>query len=202
MRVRGSFVGAIAALVAFVGATTALAGGGDVIIDFQQLEHNDSEIENHGFVYEEDGYRLSHPEDEPFEFATFGTQEPRYPGSTALFNNTVDGVITLEAIDKSLFTLKSIDISNLNNNGPTTVRFTGNLDNGDQVFASFTTSGSENQLETFFFDKTWTNLQSVVWVQEAPFHQFDNIAVNPIPAPGALALLGVGLVGVRRRRRA
>jgi len=39
-----------------------------------------------GKIYIEDNYALLKPDSED-AFATFGTQEARYPGSTALFNN-------------------------------------------------------------------------------------------------------------------
>jgi hypothetical protein len=184
---------AVAAVVIAVPASAA------IVIDFQSLEIEDAFSHNWGYVYDEDGFRLSHPESEPFEFATFGTLEGRYPGSTALFNNTAGGVITLEQISGDPFDMVSIDISNLNNNGPVTVNFTGNLAAGGQVFADFTTSGTENGLETFSFEGLgFEGLESLVWTQESPFHQFDNITI--VPAPGALALLGMGLFGRRRRR--
>ena len=143
---------------------------------------------------------ISHPNDEPFEFASFGTQEARYPGSTALFNNTVNGIMTFERIDGGAFDMLSIDIASLNNNGPVTVNFVGNLPDGSQVFDSFMTTGSDNVLQTHAFDSSFVNLLSLVWVQEGPFHQFDNITI--IPAPAGLALLGLGALGARRRRRA
>ncbi|MEE9130449.1 MAG: hypothetical protein V3T84_10555 [Phycisphaerales bacterium] len=152
---------------------------GAVIIDFQVLEIDDGNIHNWGYHYEEDGFQLDHPKSEPFEFATFGTQESRYPGSTALFNSTANGVTTLTRIGGGAFDVQSIDISNVNNNGPVTVNFTGNIQGGGQVFDNFTTSGSPNMLETHVFTD-FNNLESMVWVQESPFHQFDNITVVPV----------------------
>lgn len=179
---------------------TGTANAGDVVMDFQDLEINDGGIHNWGYLYTAGDWMISHPNNEPFEFATFGTQEARYPGSTALFNNTVGGVMTFERIDGAAFDMQSIDIANLNNNGPVTVNFVGNLADGNQVFDSYTTTGVPNVLETYFFDAHFTGLSSLVWTQEGPFHQFDNISV--IPAPGGLALLGLVALGARRRRRA
>ncbi|MHC4414342.1 MAG: PEP-CTERM sorting domain-containing protein [Planctomycetota bacterium] len=150
-------------------------------------------------MYTAGGWTVSHPNNEPFEFATFGTQEGRYPGSTALFNNTIGGVITFERINGGAFDMESIDIANLNNGGPVTVQFTGNLEGGGQVFGSYTTTGPTNILETYVFPNAFTNLVSHVWTQDAPFHQFDNITI--IPAPGVLALLGLGGLAAGRRRR-
>jgi hypothetical protein len=176
----------------------AVPGALAQVIDFQSLEMNDGNIHDWGYVYEEDGFRLSHPESEPYEFATFGTQEYRYPGSTALFNNTVNGVITLEKVGRDAFDLFSIEIANLNLSGPVTVSFVGELMGGGQVFSSFTTSYSDqNVLETHVFPSDFRDLESVSWTQASPFHQFDNIEV---PEPTAVALLCLGGLALLRRR--
>ena len=185
--------------VALVGLVVTGTANAQVVMDFQDLEINDGGIHNWGFLYTAGDWMISHPDSEPFEFATFGTQEPRYPGSTALFNNTVGGVITFERIDGGAFDMLSIDIANLNNAGPVTVNFVGKLAAGGKVFDSYTTTGPTNILETHTFDASFVNLLSLVWIQEGPFHQFDNITI--IPAPAGVALLGLGALGARRRRR-
>ena len=178
---------------------TGTANAGVVVMDFQDLEINDGGNHPWGYLYTAGDWMISHPDTEPHPFRTFGTQEARYPGSTALFNDTVDGVITFERIDGAAFDMQSIDIANLNNAGPVTVNFVGNLASGGQVFDSYTTTGTTNILETYSFDEHFVNLSSLVWVQEGPFHQFENISV--IPETGGLALLGLGALGARRRRR-
>ena len=58
--------------------------------------------------------------------------------------------------------------------------------------------------DTFTFDANWTNLSSIQF-QGAGFYQhaYDNFVMNEtaVPAPGALALLGLGLVSLGLRRR-
>ena len=188
------------AAAAVVGLSLTGAANAQVVMDFQDLEMIDSLTHNWGYTYTSGDWTISHPNSEPFEFATFGTLEGRYPGSTALYNNTVNGIITFERIDGAAFDIQSIDISALNHTGPVTVNFTGNLHGGGQVFDSFTTTGSQNGLQTHTFDASFVNLVSVEWVQIGPFHQFDNITI--VPAPAGLALLGLGAFGARRRRRA
>ena len=185
---------ALIAVVAGLGFVSAASA--NIILDFQSLEMVDANIHDWGHHYEEDGYQVD-KSGVVFEFATFGTLEGRYPGSTALFSNEVDATISVSALDGSSFDLVSIDISNLNNNGPITVNFTGNLTGGGSVFQSYTTTGAQNVLETVAF-VGFTGLDSVEWVQIANFHQFDNVTI--VPAPASLALLGLGGLAIRRRR--
>lgn len=178
------------------------AGASAQTIDFQALEMNDAGIHDWGYVYQEDGYTLFHDQSEPFEFRTFGTQSSAYPGSTALFNNTVNGVTELVKDDGGAFSLFSIELSNLNGQGPVTVNFSGFLNGNLVATDSFTTSNQfGNILEEFVFNPDFANVDHVTWVQESPFHQFDNITVAPIPAPGTLAVAAlVSLYAPRRRR--
>jgi len=58
--------------------------------------------------------------------------------------------------------------------------------------------------ETFTFTG-WDNLLYVEWVQEADFHQFDNIVVSVSSIPAAIWLFGsglLGLIGIARRKKA
>ncbi len=108
-----------------------------VIIDFQSLEQNNSNVNDAGFTYTEDGFTLDNLSTS-FPFAFFGTQESRYPGSTALFNDTVDGITRLTQNGGGLFDLNSIQLTSLLGDYSVTVNFTGTKADSSTVTQAFT----------------------------------------------------------------
>ncbi len=151
------------------------------VLDFQHLEHNDGQTTNAGNIVSEDGFDITKNQGEPFEFATFGTQESRYPGSTALFNNTVNGLIHIAAADGSSFDVESIDFACLNSSTTVLMHLVGNKTGGGQVTQTITHTdpGGGLPLDLVTYNLVgFTGLDSIEWTQESPFHQFDNVVIS------------------------
>ena len=190
-------------LAASLQGFSALAAASPVVIGFDSLmQDNDQTIEI-GNVYRDSGFEFSNLSN-PFSFASFGTQNPFFNGSTALFNDNTDGQTRLSQIGGGLFSLSSITLSTLApgyTEEGTSVTFTGLLATGGSVMQSFNVA--DGAAQTFSFSPNFSNLSAVTWSNEANFHQFDNITVAAVPEPETYALMlsGLGLVAFAARRR-
>ncbi len=175
-RHRGLFLG-----TALLGMLGIACSAGAQVLDFQQLEHNDGLTRDEGTVVIENGFQVTKGQNEAFNFATFGTQETRYPGSTALFNNTVNGVVKISAIDGHSFNVVSIDFANLNSPGSVAIHLVGNKTGGGQVTQTINHSDPDGilPLDLVTYPLTgFNNLDSIEWLQESPYHQFDNVRIT------------------------
>ena len=167
---------------------------------------NNSSVNIVGTTYTESGFTVSQVGTQRAPLAVWGTQTSQYPGSTALFNNTPNGVIRLTQFGGGAFDLSSIDLTSLVGNNSVPVSFTGTRADNTTVTQSFTTDAVLSTLETFNFNN-FTNLVSVDWSQASPYHQFDNInvsaaATTAVPEPFTIlgTLFGAGY-GVSLKRR-
>ncbi|MGD2052778.1 MAG: VPLPA-CTERM sorting domain-containing protein [Gammaproteobacteria bacterium] len=184
---------------------------GAAVIDFETLKHDDGGVNNIDSPYIEAGYIIQDPGVEQGgdnnAFAVYGTDNPNFSGSTALYNRAVNGVTSVSRQDGAAFNLFSIDLAELNGNvtypSVLSVTFEGLFTGGGVVTQTFQLDGDAFGAETFVFNG-FNNLASVTWMQETPFHQFDNIVVNAVPVPAAAWLFAsgfLGLAGVARRKQ-
>jgi len=121
-------------------------------IDFQSLEQVNGSFNPIGNTYTEKGFTLDALDPNNYGFSIFGTLASGYPGSTALFNNTVNGITRLTQVGGGEFDLASIDLTSLNGNNNVTVGFTGTKADLSTVNQSFTTENLLSSLETFTFN--------------------------------------------------
>lgn len=167
------------------------------VIDFDALEAAGTSFQFMS-MYEEDGYRLAGGNFASAQHGTTGW----YAGSASLFNNSGGGMTVLSKIDGSAFSMRAIDLARVSTSyaGGAQVNFTGHVHGGGTVSQSFTVG--EALAFQHFLLSGFNNLDSVTWLQSAPYHQFDNIDLrNQVPEPAPLALMALAMAALVARRR-
>ena len=160
-------------------------------------------------TYSEGGFTLVTTGVNPgFGFARYGTDSDRFPGSTALLNNTVDRDTLLTRDGGGSFSIAAISLATTNAlvSGSFDVLFTGTKSDNSTVDQTFSIDNTTYALETFLFSSAFTDLVSLRWTQGSPSHQFDNIVldetISAVSGPGGLPLMMAGLfcLGALTRR--
>jgi len=173
-----------------------------ILLDFNTLTANGTSLVNVADGYTEDGFKflnLTIP-NAADSFGVWQTGSTAYAGSTALFNQWQDAVTQLTQINSGAFDVASIQLASLNLSPlPNTVTFKGTRADNSTVTQAITMV-NPSVLTTYAFSGM-NNLIKLEWGQSIPFHQFDNISVNPVPEPATVAVLGLGALAMVRRRR-
>jgi hypothetical protein len=163
--------------------------------------------------YEEQGYSLHSNFNTSYPFGGWGTEAPNFAGSAAMYNNYGTTKSALTRIDGGLFSISSIDLSELLKSGlATTINFTGYL-NGDVKVSQSVTLDGVFGFQTFLLSG-FDNLKTLEWTSggssSSLMVQFDNLQLNtadtvlapeftPVTVPdggGTLVLLGLALAGL------
>lgn len=180
-----------------------------VVIDFESLRHDDAGISNHGSIYQEDGFTFA-GQHTSFQsnYATLGTQESRFAGSTALAARVIDMNTHLTYAGGGEFSITSIDLANLNFPDNVTLEFIGTKRDFTNV-RQIVQFNSFGHLTTIMFGSQFTDLISLDWTSgRFQAHQFDNLVLTPeetvttVPEPASLLLLGSGMLALCARARA
>lgn len=178
----------------------AKAEGASFVIDFEPLRNDSAGLTAEGASYSEDGFTLVTNNLGGNNFNSVNAQNtPRYQGSVSFFDQNINGVTTLTKDDNGAFDLLSIDLDQLNVTGGVPVNFTGTKADSSTVTQGFTLDNTRG-FETFNFTG-FNNLLSVSWIQQFPFHHFDNITLSDgnnvtTPEPSlVLGIIGFGVLG-------
>lgn len=176
----------------------AKAEGASFVIDFELLRNDSAGLTAEGASYSEDGFTLVTNNLNGSNFRSVNALDtPRYQGSVSFFDNNTNGVTTLTKDDSSAFDLRSIDLDQLNVTGGAPVNFTGTKADSFIVTQEFTLDSTRG-FQTFNF-RGFNNLSSLSWIQQSPFHHFDNItlsASNNVTTPEPSLVLGIISFGV------
>lgn len=118
------------------------------------------------------------------------------------------GQMTLTDSTNTPFSIQSFDASVMFDtpNNVNTLILIGNINGGGTVT---TTVNINTTFQGFTLDASWTNLDSVIFRSGTnaafvtdPGVGLDNIQVNnPVPEPATLAVIGLGLAALKRRRK-
>jgi len=168
--------------------------------------------------YRESGYQLSL--NGPYGFSTVQTNDPRFTGKAAIFNNNggdlpfPDPLTLLTRIGGLTFSLDAISLAPLNvgpyahnDFGPEeNLTFVGITPRGGIVSDTINVLGSSYSPINYSFGTTFSDVVSVFWVQDRVV-QIDSIRVAAaVPEPSTWAMMvlgfgGVGFIAYRRKLR-
>lgn len=174
------------------------------VVDFEDLPNGDPNFTLHGFSVLSGGYVFDSTTRVGQGDAIASWGNPGfgfYTGSVAIFANWLEDVIVMSRADSQAFDVLSIDMADVFL-GPTgqTVTLIGTRADTSTVTNTITLSPS-TALTTYSLTGM-TNIVSMSLDDSAnSFFQFDNIVTEAVPEPATMAVMGLGLAAMARRRR-
>jgi hypothetical protein len=157
-------------------AALSLAAADGVIIDFEKLKSDNDEFNPlPGKTHSEGGFTLVNT----LDFLSPGAGNLLYSGPSAALMSVAGGETTLSMSmeDPGGFNVESIDIieSPLSGTVAIEIIFIGTKAGGLSVSKKFTTDGVPGPQT---LDLSFTNIESLSWVQAGPLYHFDNIYIT------------------------
>jgi hypothetical protein len=163
-----------------------------VVLDFEDLscarKAGQCEV---GDQYVARGFALRYTPavDEPMAAGLVGIGpgwKPNRKGSTALMIRSCEAQATLMSNDNALFDAQGIELAEVNGEGPATVEFVGQKDDGSEVRQTFKLDGKAGW-QKFSFGAGFRRLSALQWTQgdciHMQPHMVDNVSLLPLPKP-------------------
>lgn len=184
-------------------AVIASVGAQAQLIDFENLPNSDPSFTLQGDNVVSGGYQFSSMTHvgQGDAIATWGSSMSMYTGSVAIFANYIDDTPLMTKVGGGAFDVTSIDLADVFlNAGPWTLVLTGTR--ADTTTVTETVSVTGNTLSSY----TLSNMTNIVSMKfddgQDTSVQIDNISVSAVPEPASMAVLGLGIAAMIRRRRA
>lgn len=184
-------------------AIIAAAGAQAQLIDFENLPNSDPNFTLQGDSVISGGFKFASTTHvgEMDSVASWGSGMSLYTGSVAIFANYIDDSMLMTKVGGGAFNVTSIGMADVFlAAGPWTVTLIGTR--ADTSTVTETVNVTTGNVLTNYSLSNMTNIVSMKIDDTANTSmQLDNIATTAVPEPASMAVLGLGVAAVLRRRR-
>lgn len=174
------------------------------VVDFEDLPNTSPDFTLHGWSVLSGGYMFDSTTQVSNSGAIASWGNPGfgyYTGSVAIFANYAEDVLVMSRADSQAFDVLSIDMADvfLGSTGQT-VTLIGTRADTSTVTNTITLSPS-GTLTTYALTGMTNIVSMTLDDTAASWFQFDNIVTEAVPEPATMAVMGLGLAAMARRRR-